>query len=335
MRYTISFITALVILWVLQSALLPGRPIVVEADDDALVQDVLHTLGEAQRGDNVARTVSGASMELGASIVLQGIGDADRRQSKHFVCTSCHNIVPEGPLDDPEARLSYAAEKGLPFLPGTTLYGAVNRETYYNDDYEKKYGDLVKPARRDLRAAIQLCATECAQGRPLSEVEMESVVVYLQNIGLRLKDLALTEQDKQHLNAALNNQVNDAAVRDLLKSKFATASPATFLIPPEDRRSGYGLQGDPNRGALVYELACLHCHGEKRYSFYELGKDPVFYRHLERHFPRYTRYSTYQVVRYGTSPIPGKKAYMPHYTQERMSNQQVEDLRAFLTDGAR
>ena len=335
MRYTIPFVIILSVIWVLQSALLPGRTVVPAIDDSALVQDVLHTLGEAQRGDNVARTVSGASVELGASLVLQGIGATDRRQSKHFVCTSCHNVVPEGPLDDPEARLTYAAEKGLPFLPGTTLYGAVNRETYYNDDYEKKYGDLVRPARRDLRAAIQLCATECAQGRPLSEVEMESVVAYLQSIGLRLKDLDLTEQDQQHLDAALTDKVNDGAVRKMLKSKFAPLSPAHFLTPPEDRKSGYGLQGDPQRGALVYELGCLHCHGEKRYSFYELGQSPTFYRHLERHFPRYTRYSTYQVVRYGTSPIPGKKAYMPHYTQERMSNQQVEDLRAFLTAGAK
>ncbi|RMF22347.1 MAG: cytochrome c, partial [Bacteroidetes bacterium] len=33
---------------------------------------------------------------------------------------------------------------------------------------------------------------------------------------------------------------------------------------------------------------------------------------------------------YGTYAIPGHKPYMPHYPLERMSKQQVEDLRAYI-----
>ena len=47
---------------------------------------------------------------------------------------------------------------------GTTFYGITNRETWYNDDYYKKYGDLVKPANENLVEAVQLCAMECSQG---------------------------------------------------------------------------------------------------------------------------------------------------------------------------
>jgi mono/diheme cytochrome c family protein len=86
-------------------------------------------------------------------------------------------------------------------------------------------------------------------------------------------------------------------------------------------------------GALVYEQSCLHCHGERRYSFFNLDESIYSLSFLAKHFPQYSRYSVYQVSRYGTSPSPGKRAYMPHYTQQRMSNQQVEDLRAYVSKG--
>jgi hypothetical protein len=78
----------------------------------------------------------------------------------------------------------------------------------------------------------------------------------------------------------------------------------------------------------------LHCHENQRYSFFELGDSEDHWAFMTKHFPRYDRYSTYQVVRYGTSPIPGKRAYMPHYTKERMTNLQLEELRAYLLTGS-
>ena len=40
--------------------------------------------------------------------------------------------------------------------------------------------------------------------------------------------------------------------------------------------------------------------------------------------------SVYEIVRRGTNPIAGYKPYMPHYTQEKLSNQQIEDLVAYI-----
>lgn len=297
------------------------------------VQTALLMLGEPQRADIKVRPKKGASAELGEKIVLEGILQDGKRQSKHFVCTSCHNVVREESdlLNTmPEPRLAYAIDKNLPFLPGTTLFGAIDRESYYNGDYEKKYGDLVKSARKDLRAAIQLCATECAQGRALDAVEMESVVAYLNDIGLSISDLDLSENEVTKINKALAGQGDKADARALIKSKYLLYSPATFVLPPEDRKAGYPATADIATGKEILHRACMHCHENQRYSFYDISETSDSYAHLTKHFPRYTRYSTYQVSRYGTSPIPGKKAYMPHYTAERMSDKQIESLRAYL-----
>jgi len=315
---------------------LSGRPDKLPVvDADTPVYDALRSLGTPERADVKVRPVAGASAELGARLVLKGLRAGGGQQSAHFKCTSCHNVVREDPVltvPDPEARLAYAEEHDLPFLPGTTLWGAVNRETYYNGDYEKKYGDLVKSARRDLRGAIQLCATECAQGERLNAVEIESVVAYLHTIGLKLSDLPETASPVDQVNRALGNRDAAVGVVKRLKESYALSSPATFVTPPEDRVKGYpGTDaGNPDNGRVLYDRACLHCHDNQRYSFFELGNSESDFNYLTKHFPRYSRYSVYQVSRYGTSPIPGKRAYMPHYTKERMSNLQLEELRAFL-----
>ena len=310
--------------------------------DDTPVAEVLAQL-DAELPDHSVRTdVEGVSAEAGRQLITEGVatkvaGGSGDRQSKHFVCTSCHNIVKEDPdlrYADPEARLTYAAENNLPFLAGTTLYGAINRVSFYNGDYEKKYGDLVRPARHDIRGAIALCATECAQGRELEDWEMESIMAYLWTIDLKLGDLNLPENALARINTALEGRGDKAEAATTLQSYYLDYSPATFVTPPPNRDEGYGLTGDPERGKLIYDLSCLHCHGEQRYSFFNLDDSRYSFDFLEKHFTRYTRYSTYQVVRYGTSPIPGKKAYMPHYPLEKMSNQQVEDLRAYVSQEA-
>jgi mono/diheme cytochrome c family protein len=48
----------------------------------------------------------------------------------------------------------------------------------------------------------------------------------------------------------------------------------------------------------------------------------------------YHPHSMYQVIRYGTPPKSGKRAYMPQYTSEKMSDQQVADLRAYIESRA-
>lgn len=332
-----KYLLPLVLLTVLAFA---GRPdILPVVDGDTLVYDALRSLGAPERADVMVRPVNGASAEVGQKLVLEGVRPRGGQQSPHFKCTSCHNVVKEDPVlaaPDPVSRLAYAMENDLPFLPGTTLWGAVNRETYYNDDYEKKYGDLVKSARHDLRGAIQLCATECAQGEELNEIEMESVVAYLHTIGLKLNDLPETAAQPDRINRAIDRGGDNGAIIDELKKSYLLASPATFVFPPEDRKAGFPVAGARNlaNGLALYQRACLHCHENQRYSFFDMAENQFHYDFMTKHFPRYTRYSTYQVTRYGTSPIPGKRAYMPHYTKERMTDGQIEDLRAYLASEA-
>lgn len=319
---------------------LTGRPdILPVVDAETSLYEVMRSLGAPERADIMVRPVDGASEQLGRQIVLEGRLAQGDKQSAHFKCTSCHNTVREDPVlteMHPAARLAYAEANDLPFLPGTTFWGAVNRESYYNGDYEKKYGDLVKAARHDLRGAIQLCATECAQGEPLNEVEMESVVTYLHTIGLKLKDLPEGAPTVKQINNAIVEKEAANGVIEGLKKNYLLASPASFVLPPEDRKTGFDVSAkpDPTNGRAIYERGCLHCHEKRRYSFFELADSEDHWSFMTKHFPRYTRYSTYQVVRYGTSPIPGKRAYMPHYTKERMTDLQVEDLRAYLSAGS-
>ncbi len=271
-------------------------------------------------------SVEGVSTEVGYSIFHKGFapkpkGGKSSKQSKHFVCSSCHNVEKEDPdlsIVDPQARLEYTSAKGLPFLQGSTMYGVVNRSTYYNGDYEKKYGNLVYPARNNIRNAIQLCATECAQGRKLEDWEMESILSYLWTLEYKLEDIGLTEESIEKLNT------------EGILAKYLQESPATFILPPSDRKKGTGLPGNAENGKLIYENGCLHCHYQGKYSFLHLDRSRLSFKHLKRTMPKYGRHSIYQVIRWGVPSKSGKASYMPQYTKEKMSDQQLADLRAYI-----
>jgi mono/diheme cytochrome c family protein len=311
----------------------------IQFDKSDSVNDVLIKLGKAPSDKKPNMIISGVSAEVGEDIVKHGFSKRkgfkkSKRQSKHFVCLSCHNIEKEDPdltKSDPEARLVYTNEKGLPFLQGTTLYGAVNRDSYYNDDYYKKYGELVVPARDNIRESIQLCATECSQGRKLKDWELESVLAYLWTIDLKMGDIDLSEEESIMINTSLNQ--SEASHEDmirLIESKYLSGSPANFLAPPEDRTEGFGLEGNTDNGKMIYENSCLHCHYQKKYSFLNLDNTGLSFNYLNKKIATYSRYSIYQVIGWGVPWKHGKKAYMPHYPAEKMSKQQVEDLRAYI-----
>ena len=44
----------------------------------------------------------------------------------------------------------------------------------------------------------------------------------------------------------------------------------------------------------------------------------------------YTDQSLYQIIRWGTYPKAGRKQYMPQYSKEKMSDDQIEDLIAYM-----
>ena len=309
------------------------------ADTDS-VSMILEKLGDRPVNHKLDKNKKNVSAEVGRDLIFNGFSKIKgqkkaKQQSKHFVCTSCHNTKIEDPnlaISDPQARLEYVARNDMPFLQGTTLYGAVNRTSFYNGDYDKKYGKLVDKARYNLREAIQLCAVECAQGRKLKSWEIESILAYLWENEYQLSDLNLSPTQRVTIQNALNGKANEEKAIKILKSAYLQGSPASFVHPPPDRKMGAKLKGDPENGKLIYDYSCKHCHADEAYSFFKLDDEKITFDHLNKHFPRYTRYSVYQVARFGTPVMNGKKAYMPQYTSERMSDQQLEDLRAYVKE---
>ena len=266
-------------------------------DETKSVVELLESKGLDYSSKKPNFDIAGVSAEAGEQLFHEGFsqkpnGGKSKKQSKHFVCTSCHNVEKE--FDDlrdtdPQKRLQYAVENDLPFLPASPLYGVVNRTSWYNGDYEKKYGDLVIPARKDLRAAIQLCAVECSQGRLLKNWELESVLGYLWTLELKMEDLAIPENEYPKFENG--NSENTASLITDLKSYYPQSSPAHFVKPPEDRRSGYDVVGNAENGEKLFNHSCLHCHQDQRYSFFELNDSKITKKFLGKHFPKYSRYS--------------------------------------------
>jgi len=150
-----------------------------------------------------------------------------------------------------------------------------------------------------------------------------------------MKDLKLSEKEISIVNDAIGESdsiVN--ATKQFINNRFLKASHATFVLPPDDRKKGYELEGNAKNGKLVYENSCLHCHYNMRYSYFNLGNDKMSLNYMKNKAGKYSNHSIYQVIRYGTYPKYGKKSYMPQYTEEKLSDQQVEDLRAYLVLGS-
>ena len=308
-------------------------------DPGTSVATLLWELGEPQPDHWIEP--SDELVRQGRELVLEGrTTDAQGRRSRvtspAFLCTDCHNVVREDPdlrVSEPEARLDHALANDLNLLSGTTLWATVNRQTWFNDDYEKKYGALVEPAREDLRESVILCAAECSQGRLLQDWELDAILAFLWTLELRLSDLELSAEELDLVAQALDEATLREQARAVLRGAFLGGSPAHARVPPPDRAAGYGNVGDPERGGEVYRRACLVCHqgsgsrgvrgtyplSERRGSLAALWKNrtggPL---------------SFYQVISWGTRPFGVPMAYMPFFTQERLSDQQIDDLRAYL-----
>lgn len=302
------------------------------------VAEVLFALG-AKKPLHAIDSIDPEMAESGKELVQQGStswpdGSSSSRISKFFNCTDCHNVKKEDPdlsISDPEARLSYAIDQDLPFLQGTTHYGLVNRESWYNGDYVEKYGDLARDARDTLRNAIQLCATKCSQGRLLTDREMEAMLHYFWSIGLTLNDIGIGIKRIEELeNAAASDDKKEKLIKDL-KSRYLSGSPATFLRPLPKKERLMGKKGDPKRGRHIYEKSCQHCHMPgKGITRFTLDRSVLTFKKLKKHFGDFSEHSIYQVIRYGISPKKGYRPYMPHYTKQRMSDRQIEDLAAYI-----
>ncbi|MCP4442011.1 MAG: cytochrome c [Aureispira sp.] len=317
--------------------------------DDTPVWEVYEKLGKIKL-HAVNPKVAGASAEIGKDIVLKGSSvkrDGKKgktaKQSKHFECTACHTIEKEfhdlSDLD-PNKKLAYAAKNNIPFLQGSSFYGIVNREHFYNDEYQKKYKDVpgIKKSFSDVRAAIQVCAIQCSQGRALEDWEIESVLMYFWTLQLKIGDLNLTDEQKQKIEYALNERQSGARAFHYIRDEFSDVSPAHFAKPMEYRKlSDTELKNKERfqRGKWIYDLGCKHCHGKKRYSFYNLDDNTSTFKHLAKHMERGKHHSIHKISRYGTAPKNFKKAYMPQYTTEKMSDSQLMDLQIYVANMAK
>lgn len=310
-------------------------------DANTPVFEVLQYLGEASPG-HYLENITPEIMQRGEDIIKKGRtngpdGSLSTYVSKYYDCTSCHNITIEDPdlkVSDPEARLVFVQEKNIPFLQSTTFYGTVNKESWYNDDYVKKYGDLVYAANKDIKAAIQLCATECAQGRRVTDWEMEAILAYFWSLGYKLGDLDLTEDDYQKLNAQAADKSSHPELREWVKGFYLLKSPATFAEVPGDKQAGYELTGNAENGKAIYHSSCQYCHRPYGVSSFWLDDSELTFRKLRNNLAKNNHFSIYEMIRHGTYAVPGHKPYMPLYTKERMSDQQIEDLRAYIEDRA-
>lgn len=303
------------------------------------LSDLLISLGD-EKPTHYRENPTAELIERGRALVHNGkaIGPDGKMGpfiSKYFACTSCHNQVQEDPIItkfDPQARLDYAAENDLKFLPATTFWGIYNRESWYNDDYILKYGDLVVPASKSLEESTQLCAKVCSSGRYLEDWELEAILAYYESIQLTINDLDLTESDREVMRSDAPNEEKLA----LIKSKYATKSPATFPKAPENKIAGYaGLIGNSANGKKIYELSCQACHQDGGVSPILLDDAELTFKKFKNNFNKNGDWNIYDIILHGTYADKGKPRYMPLYPKERMSPQQIEDLRAYIVQEAR
>jgi mono/diheme cytochrome c family protein len=294
---------------------------------------VLSNLGSKKYNHSISK-LDMEKAELGRQLIFNGKTKKGKLISIHFVCTDCHNLVKEteNPADlSPDSRLKYAIEKNLNYLPGSTLWGIYNRKSWYNDDYIKKYGDLIKNAKDSLENAVQVCAKYCSSGRFVEKWELEAMMHYFKKNELKIKDIPLNQNDKKSiLYWQKLNEKEKIELKNKIESSFTTAFPATFLetMPRDNRKYGEGANAE--NGEQLFQRSCLSCHANKRVTYLNLNKDKLTAKFFIKHLKGYNDNTLYQIIRYGTYQKAARKQYMPHYTKEKMSDQQIEDIVAYI-----
>jgi hypothetical protein len=138
-----------------------GEGVTTELADDMPVTELLIALGDVPQKHYI-KDPDPQKVAMGEEIVLKGSttmpdGSRSSKVSEFFVCTDCHNLGPEAPdplENDPDVRLRFAMDNDIPYLPGSTFWGMVNRTGWFNGDHIIKYGDMVRPANDDLHNAV-------------------------------------------------------------------------------------------------------------------------------------------------------------------------------------
>ncbi len=306
---------------------------------DSPIWELLNELG-AKLPDHARPEANQETIQRGFDLINYGktIGPNGKKSSfisKYYVCTSCHNQDREDPdlkVFNPDTRLDYVAERKMKFLQGSTFFGIANRESWYNGDYYLKYGDLVKPANKSLAEASQLCAKVCSSGRYLEDWELEAILAYYWNNQIKVSDLELTKEELKTLQSS--SKGNNEELIQLVKSKYALYSPATFGEKPIDPEKGFSNKGNPLNGEKIYELSCQSCHSYEGVAGMMLDNSKITFQKFLRNIDHNGAYNIYEISRHGTYVGKGKPRYMPLYPKERMSDQQLDDLKAFIIQEA-
>ncbi len=327
---------------------IPVKPVDFSGlDENSGVWETLLALGESPPEHYLA-DFPDETIEAGKELVFTGkaknpeTGLPGPRISDYFYCTDCHNVKAEEPniasVSDSIVKLEHATSNKLPLLQGSTFAGMVNRETWYNGDYAKKYrfSLAVRAARKSLRESIKLCSRECSQGRDPLPWEEEAMLAYFWTLEWKLSNLGYTSADVAELKRRALDPASRSGIVSEIKAKYALTSPATFSGMPEDGKAGYPVEGEKDLkvGQIIWEQSCLHCHGAEGASEHYFGDKPDVWSSLARKFKSSSKKSVYGFIRLGTHPEEGKRPYMPNYTTERLSDKQIEDLRAYIESKA-
>lgn len=308
-----------------------------QALEATTLESVLLALGDSKSKHYIEQldpTLAAQGEELVKNGKLKNGLFGSKLISPYFVCTDCHSLgreAKDGVADSPKERLDFAKENNLLYLPGSTFWGIYNRSEWYKGDYKKKYGSLIDKARTDLAESIQVCAKYCSAGRLLEDWEVNSILHYFKTLELKVSDLDLSEKDKKNIAQLTSlSEREKGALLERLNKKYSHGEAATFLptMPRENRK--YGEGGNVENGKYLFENSCMYCHYQGRVTNFKLDKDKLTARMLERNLTEYTDESIYQIVRYGTYTRPGRNQYMPLYTEEKMSDEQINDLVAYI-----
>ncbi len=300
------------------------------------VQEVLIELND-EKPIHYLHQINQDSVQMGYELVHYGqLKDkSNKRISKFFVCTNCHNQVKE--VEDlsketADERLKYGIKNNLPFLPASTFFGQYNKQHWYNGDYSKKYGDLVKPTRDTLINAIQLCAVQCSQGRPMENWELRAILHYFKSLEYKISDLNFTPSELKQIQNNLGN--NSPSTVKMIKTKYSDFNPATFGDPYI--KIDPNAKGNIENGKYIFDKGCLHCHQlGKDITAFEFDDNNLTFSFLEKKLKKHSNYSVPYIVRKGTYANSGKKQYMPQYPIEKMNNQQLIDLIVYIKSKAK
>jgi hypothetical protein len=284
----------------------------------------------------------------GEQLVTKGLtidfqGKTTARTSPKLTCIACHTVEREHPIFgtmDPQSRLEHGDTTGIPFLPGAPFYGLVNRVAFFTDDYQSnfqhKHQQALVDGHRNIRLAIQACNKVYAKGRTLDNWEIESILAYLWTLELQMGDLKVPDTIVSVVERAISSNLNGSKAVNLMRRYYPEVYPATLAspIPPSERPEVSPVLNSYKNGKRIYRLSCLHCHAGKRFSSFKLDRSQKTFKFLKKHLDSDSRYSIYDALRYS----PDSKANrlnIPHYTAQRMSDQQIQDLRFYIAQRAK